>query len=138
MRVLLVGSSNLGYRLSKRDAKTPLGRDPSPGKGVTICVATAGVCDCTRLAPVEVEEVCTGVVVAALAFSSSSILLMFCVDPEAARILASSSTSAKLSCFTAAMEYAHTPTTNAAIVTPVMAFRALNGARARSKPGDIW
>lgn len=78
-----------------------------------------------------------GVIAVALAFSSSSILLMFCVDPEAARILASSSTSAKLSCFTAAMEYAHTPTTNAAIVTPVMAFRALKGARARSKPGDI-
>ena len=78
-----------------------------------------------------------GVIVTALALSSSSMLLMFCVDPEAERILASSSTSAKLSCFTAAMEYAHTPTTNPAIVTPVIAFRTLNGARARSKPGDI-
>lgn len=87
--------------------------------------------------PIEVEEVETGVIVVALALCSSSILLIFCVEPEAARILASSSTSAKLSCFTAAMEYAHTPTTNAAIVTPVMAFRTLNGARARSKPGDI-
>jgi hypothetical protein len=75
--------------------------------------------------------------VVALAFSSSSILLTFCMDPEAARIFASSSTSAKLSCFTAAMEYAHTPTTTAAIVTPVMAFRTLKGARARCKPGDI-
>ena len=84
-----------------------------------------------------VEAVRRGDILAALALSSSSMLLMSCVGPEAARILASSSTSAKLSCFTAAMEYAQTPTTNAAIVTPVMAFRTLKGARARSKPEDI-
>ncbi len=50
-----------------------------------------------------------------------------CRPDPAMSARASSSTSSNLSCFTAPMEYAHTPTAKPASTTPVMALCSLNG-----------
>lgn len=57
--------------------------------------------------------------------------------PDITIARASSSTSSKLSCFTALIEYSHTPTANELIASPVIAFFTLYGSRARSSPWDI-
>ncbi|KAG8998765.1 hypothetical protein FRB90_012240, partial [Tulasnella sp. 427] len=70
----------------------------------------------------------------ALASSSSDTLLAFSSTEV---FSASKSTSSKLSCLTAWIEYAQTDTAKPIKVNPVIAFCVRNGARARARDGEM-
>jgi hypothetical protein len=137
MNVFRTGSSRRGKRLSSAGARIPLLFKNEKVEVVGDCCDMCGNDDWGLLpstakgdCPSELEEPAAWT---PFTFSPSSIL----VTRDRANALASSSTSSKLSCLTALIEYAHTPTAKAAINAPVMAFRTRKGARARLSPGDI-
>ena len=125
-RVPVRGSRTLGNQRSSSGGRIPR-RVTAPGGGIedaaTVDVAGGG----TTLA------FDTSAAPLASAAPSSD----FCIPDPAMSARASSSTSPKSSCFTAPMEYAHTPTANPASARPVSALRSLKGSRARFSPGDI-
>ena len=98
------------------------------------CCSTAAPTPTTRPvapAPVLVLAVATPTFsFSSFAFSSSA------ANRAANNAFASSSRSSNVSCLTALMEYAHTPTTNEPIARPVIVFLVRKGARARWRPGE--
>ena len=127
------GSKTRGRRCSSRGGRTPR-RGLDAGDDVGGGGSDAGVDKPASADETSAASDTLAPFPAALVAPSSAVLWR----PEPAMSArASSSTSSKASCLTAPIEYAHTPTENAASAAPVRALRSRKGSRARRRPGDI-